>query len=150
MALPPWITDPTQSDATFFWIGLAERRILIQRCAACGRHRFPPMPSCPYCASSGGEVVPVDGAGTIYSLVRVHRAFAPQFADAVPYTVAVVELPERVRLVGVIAGDATRIGDAVAPSFRPHDGWTELRFTVMDRKRGDVNATVPGENGEAE
>lgn len=115
-------------DADFYWDGLAEGRVLLQRCVHCGRHRFPPMPSCPYCAGAGGEVVPVDGAGAVYSLVRVRRAFSPGFADDVPYTVAVVELPQRVRLLGVIAGDTTAIGDPVRARVATRDGAPELRF----------------------
>jgi uncharacterized OB-fold protein len=115
-------------DADFYWDGLATGRVLLQRCVHCGRHRFPPMPSCPYCATAGGEVVPVDGAGTVYSLVRVRRAFSPAFTDDVPYTVAVVQLPERVRLLGVMAGDTAVIGDPVRARIATRDGGTELRF----------------------
>jgi uncharacterized protein len=138
MTSPLWTGDPAQDDAAFFWAGLAGGQLLLQRCPGCDRRRFPPMPSCPYCATPGGEVGPVDGRGTIYSLVRVHRAFSPAFATIVPYTVAVVELPERVRLVGVIPGDAARIGDAVVPELVGRDGWTELRFALAARPFPDA------------
>lgn len=115
-------------DADFYWAGLAAGEVLLQQCVRCRRHRFPPMPSCPYCAAPGFDVVPVDGDGVIYSLVRVRRAFSPAFADDVPYTVAVVDLPEKVRLLGVIPGDSAVIGDVVRPFVATRDGRPELRF----------------------
>src|SRR6185503_472252 len=57
-----------------YWAALAERRILIQRCASCGRQRFPRLPACPYCGTPGGDDLEVAGTGTVYSFVRVHRA----------------------------------------------------------------------------
>jgi uncharacterized protein len=125
---PLFAGDLDQDDAAFFWPGLAAGEVRLQCCAGCGRHRFPPMPSCPYCARPGGDVVVVPAEGFIYSLVRVRRAFSAALADDVPYTVAVVDLPERVRLLGVIPGDEARIGDRVRPRFVDREGWTELRF----------------------
>ena len=115
-------------DSDVFWTGLAEHRILLQACQACGSHRFPPMPSCPFCASTDFHVGPVSGSGRIYSLVKVHRAFSPEMAASVPYTAAVVELAEQVRVVGIIPGTHAEIGDLVDPVFLDHDGWTELGF----------------------
>ena len=45
---PAPVPDP---DSAFFWEGLRARKLLLQACGACARHRFPPMPSCPYCGS---------------------------------------------------------------------------------------------------
>jgi uncharacterized OB-fold protein len=125
----PRLTDDPD-DAAPYWSGLDAGEVRLQRCVHCGRHRFPPMPSCPYCATPGGDVVAVAGEGVVYALVRVRRAFSPAFADDVPYTVAVVDLPERVRLLGVIAGDGARIGDRVHPRPVHREGWTELRFDL--------------------
>ena len=44
-----------------FWSALAERRVMVQECPACGRRRFQRLPSCPYCAAEGGIDVEARG-----------------------------------------------------------------------------------------
>ncbi len=119
------------AESAPFWAALREHRIVMQRCGACSRLRFPPMPGCPYCGAPGREQVEVSGTGTVYSFVRVHRALTAAMHDEVPYTVAVVQLDDGgARLIGRVDDDAgaLSIGDAVLPSFVDHAGWTELRF----------------------
>ena len=48
---------------TFYWEGLRQNRLLIQRCTACGRRRFPPMPSCPHCAGTDAIVEQASSGG---------------------------------------------------------------------------------------
>jgi hypothetical protein len=43
------------ADNAFFWAGLNDRKVLLQRCLNCQRCRFPAMPSCPYCADRKSE-----------------------------------------------------------------------------------------------
>ena len=115
-------------DSRAWWDGLRERRLVVARCEACGRHRFPPMPSCPFCGLPGGDDVELDGSGRVYSWVVVHRALTPA-QEGVPYTVATVEL-DGVRMLGRLEGEPGD-GAPVAPVFVDHDGWTELRFRVV-------------------
>jgi uncharacterized OB-fold protein len=117
-------------DSVAFWAGLREHRIVLQRCDTDGRFRFPPMPSCPHCGTPGGVDVEVDGHGVVYSWVVVHRALTPGQEGEVPYTIATVELPEGVRMVGRLDGDPGD-GVPVTPAFVDHDDWTELRFVVV-------------------
>jgi uncharacterized OB-fold protein len=121
---PAPVPDP---DSAFFWDGLRARRLLLQACDGCGRHRFPPMPSCPYCASPATRVAEAAGTGVIYSWVVVHRAFDPAFAAEVPYTIATVTLDEGPRVIGRLEG-APRFGGRVAARYVDHGAWTELRF----------------------
>jgi uncharacterized OB-fold protein len=112
-----------------FWAALAEHRVMVQECPACGRRRFPRLPSCPYCASEGGDEVEAAGTGVVYSFVRVHRALTPATVGEVPYCVATVDLDGGGRLFArVEPPEAVEIGLAVTPLFIDHDGWTELRF----------------------
>jgi uncharacterized OB-fold protein len=112
-----------------FWAALAEHRVVVQECPACGRRRFPRLPSCPYCAAEGGDDVEVAGTGVVYSFVRVHRALTPASVDEVPYCVATVDLDGGGRIhARVEPPEAVEIGLAVTPLFVDHDGWTELRF----------------------
>jgi hypothetical protein len=117
-----------------YWDGLREHRILLQRCTACARLRFPAMPGCPFCGARGFEREEVSGTGRVYSFVRVHRALTPAMEGEVPYTVAVVQLDaggeSTLRVIGRVEGDPFAVGidDAVEPRFVDHEDWTELRF----------------------
>ena len=83
--LERWVRTKPQVDETnaFYFEGLRQNRFLIQRCTACERRRFPPMPSCPYCAANAAVVEQVSGGATLYSWIVVQRAFDPGFADQV-------------------------------------------------------------------
>ena len=82
-------------DNEFFWSGLREHKLLIQRCTGCGALRNPPRPMCPKCRSLDWEAVESSGRGTVYSYAMPHRF---PFFDY-PYIVVLVELAEGVRLV---------------------------------------------------
>ncbi|AWI29860.1 bifunctional MaoC family dehydratase N-terminal/OB-fold nucleic acid binding domain-containing protein [Streptomyces tirandamycinicus] len=66
-------------DNAGFWAGVAEHRLLIQRCASCGQLRFPWLPGCGGCGSAEWGVVEAEGAGTVYSYVVVHHPRFPAF-----------------------------------------------------------------------
>jgi uncharacterized OB-fold protein len=64
--------------------------------------------------------VDLNGSGTVYSFAVYHRAMHPGFADLVPYTVAMVELEEGIRMVGpVVEPEDLAIGDPVTAVFAP-------------------------------
>lgn len=91
--LAPAITGDTE----FFWNGLRDNKLLIQRCGGCGRLRHPPRPMCPHCRSLDSDAIEASGRGTVYSYVMPHEPKFPFFDY--PYVVALVELEEGVRLV---------------------------------------------------
>jgi uncharacterized OB-fold protein len=117
------------ADSRFYWDGLRQHRLLVERCPACGQSRFPPLPACPTCGTPGGTVVEVEPRGRVYSWVVVHRALVGREAADVPYTVAVVELGVGCRVVARLesTGEITADQD-VAGVYVDHDDWTELRF----------------------
>jgi uncharacterized OB-fold protein len=117
-------------DSRFHWEGLRHEQVLLQCCSACARFRFPPMPTCPYCASPEFEVRQIAGTGTLYSWIVVHRAFAPEFASQVPYTLVTVTLDEGCRIVGRLEASAPAFEARVRPVFHHHPDWTELRFST--------------------
>ena len=131
-----------------FWDGLAARRIVLQACPACGRHRFPRMPSCPYCGEPGGTDVVVPGTGRVYSWVRVHRLLSGRTGadgDAddseLPYAVVTVTLDTGPRMVGRLEpADRATVDLPVRPLFVDHDGWTELRFRPDEPDEADEAA----------
>ena len=73
-----------------FWQAAERRQLVVQRCAACGRHQFYPRPFCLGCQSDRVEWVRANGTGTIYSQSRLHMSAGPGFEP--PYVVAVVQL----------------------------------------------------------
>ena len=109
-------------DNAFFWEGLREHRLLVQRCAACGRHRSPPLPACPDCGASGCVIEASRGGGYLYSWVVVHHAFSEAFEGDVPYTVAVVELDEGCRMLArlELEGGVPAAGMRLEVDFREH------------------------------
>jgi len=59
---------------------------------------------CPACGSERTDWVESSGRGTVYTWVIVTHAVHPVIADQVPYVVAVIELPEGIRVVGNVSG----------------------------------------------
>ncbi|HZQ57077.1 MAG TPA: OB-fold domain-containing protein [Acidimicrobiales bacterium] len=128
MAIAP---EPDIESAPW-WDGLRAHRIVLQRCDDCGRARFPPMPTCPYCGSRAAAHFDARGSGTVYSYVTAHQRVSPDYDGDLPYTVATIELDEGVRVLARIDPAASAsIGDAVGATFVDHDEWTELRFRVV-------------------
>ena len=132
------------ADSTPYLEGLAEGVLRLQRCKACGRHRFPPMPSCPWCGATATEVVTATGTGRVYSWITVHRAFDERWAADVPYTLAAVELDEGCRVfarVDAAPGEVGRRprGDGTVRSRRGR-----RRAPLRAGRGGGVRAAVAG------
>jgi uncharacterized OB-fold protein len=98
--LPP---QPDQ-DSKPYWEYLHEHKAHLQKCRKCGRFRFPPNPSCPHCGTLGGDWTPISGRGKVYSWIVIRHPVDPRLATEVPFTVALVELEEGVRMIGRLAG----------------------------------------------
>ncbi len=90
------------NDNAFFFEGAKQHKLLIQRCASCGRLRHPPGPMCPQCRSLEWDTVEAGGRGTVYSFVVNHYPQVPAFDYPLP--VALVELEEGTRLVSNLVG----------------------------------------------
>jgi uncharacterized protein len=89
-------------DSAFWFDGTKQGKLLIQRCASCGRLRHPPGPACPSCTSYDWDTVQASGRGTIYSFVVNHYPQVPAFDYPLP--VGLIELEEGTRLVADIVG----------------------------------------------
>jgi uncharacterized OB-fold protein len=109
-------------DNAFFWRGLQEQRLLVQRCEDCGEVRHPSMPACPWCQSLRWQPIEVAGHGTVYSLTVVHRPLPPGIES--PARIVLVELEHGVRLVaGFRSADGRNptIGDCVRVAYERFD-----------------------------
>ncbi|WP_415957240.1 bifunctional MaoC family dehydratase N-terminal/OB-fold nucleic acid binding domain-containing protein [Streptomyces sp. 021-4] len=119
-------------DNAGFWAGVAEHRLLIQRCTGCATLRFPWLPGCNACAGQEWDTVEAGGEGTVFSHVVMHHPSFPAFdpsGEGGPYAVALIELAEGVRIVGNVVGvpyDKVRVGLPVRLEFLRTDPDLEL------------------------
>ena len=109
-------------DTKFFWDGARGGLLLIQQCAECSTFRHPPRPMCPACNSLRWEAVESSGKGVVHSYVIPHHPKLPGFEE--PYVVALVDLPEGVRMVSNVRG--------IAPSAVTNGMEVELFFETFD------------------
>ncbi|MFN8217087.1 MAG: OB-fold domain-containing protein [Solirubrobacterales bacterium] len=125
-------------EAKPLWDGLAAGVFQLQRCGTCARLRFPPVASCPYCGTVGGEWEQVGLRGTVYSWVTTHVPFEESLADQVPYVVATVELDAGPRVFARLTdleGEPSA-GLVVEGYFHAEDGLPFLRFRPPSRSDG--------------
>ena len=96
---PPARPLPLPDEASQPWFDAArEGRLLLQRCDACGTHRFPLWPRCNACWETHWSWAEASGRGTLFSWGRMHRVYDPGMRDEVPYLIAIVQLEEGPRL----------------------------------------------------
>jgi uncharacterized OB-fold protein/acyl dehydratase len=127
---PPRPRPATTHDDAFFWEGLKEGKLLIQKCADCGTLRHPPGPMCRNCRSLRWTTVESSGKGTLHSFVVVHYPQVPSFDY--PNQVVLIELDEGIRLVAnAVAGtprEALVIGSPVELQIEAVDDDLSLPF----------------------
>ncbi len=121
-AVPPRFDLPEPDASTRpYWDAAGEGRLLIRRCAGCGRAHHYPREFCPYCWSEDVAWERASGDATLYTWSVVHRNDLPPFGDRVPYVAAVVDLAEGPRMMTEVVecahGDL-RIGMGLTVTFR--------------------------------
>lgn len=118
--------DPVVArDDRYFWEGVAQRRLLIQRCTQCGVLRHPPAPMCGSCGSLEWDAQQASGRGRVLTWILSHH---PNHPDVPARVVVLVELDEGVRLVSNLVdvpnddpyAEYDDLG--VMVDFREHDG----------------------------
>jgi len=112
----------TSKVAEPFWEASKEKKLVLQQCGSCKKFVFYPREFCPHCFGESLEWKEVAGKGTIYAVSVMHKPGNPMMAGEVPYSVAVVELEEGVRmlanLVGCKPGEG-RVGMNVRVTWEP-------------------------------
>lgn len=83
----------------FFWDGVAQGELRIQRCQQCRHYIHYPRPICRFCHSRDLRGERVSGRATLYSWTISTQAFHPFWVARAPYTLATVELAEQPRLM---------------------------------------------------
>ncbi len=87
-----------------FWEGCKRGELLVQKCQDCQAFNFYPKLYCAECLSSNLEWVRACGKGKVYSYMTVYAFQPSEFAEDVPYVVAIVELDEGVRMMSNVIG----------------------------------------------
>jgi len=113
-------------DFHFFYAGLEQHKLLIQKCRGCGDLRSLPSPACGRCHSLEWEPLELSGKGVVYSFTVHHHPPLPGFET--PHPIAVAEMAEGVRLLGAMDGTP------------PEQVSIGLPITVEFARRGEVAA----------
>ncbi len=104
-----------------YWREIPSRyRLEASRCGGCGKVTFPPRRVCPGCGSQELEQTRLSRRGKVVTCTVVHVAPTDLQMEA-PYAVAIVETPEKARLMVQIADcdpDTVRPGMEVTLEFR--------------------------------
>lgn len=101
------LPEPTQ-DSQPYWDGLKQGRLLLQKCASCGKVRHYPRPMCDECYSFEVDWIEASGRGRVHSWTVTHHAFNPGFKAELPYALVTVDLDEGVRLQAPLRGVADK------------------------------------------
>ncbi len=135
-ARPPRPRPAQTQDNSFWFEGARNHHLLIQRCAACGTLRHPPLPACGVCGSFEWDTVESSGRGSLFSFVVVHYPQVPAFEY--PLAIGLVELEEGTRVVANLQGlepKDLRVGMAVRAEFVDYDDELSLPVFVPDGAR---------------
>ena len=125
------------SETAPYWEAAARGELRVQRCSACGTHRFYPRALCPACHDDAHEWVRVSGRGEVHSFSVVRRAPSPAFAARIPYAIALIALEEGPHMLSEVVGmdpDHVAIGLPVEVAFE--DIGEGMRLPVF-RPRGE-------------
>ena len=115
-----------------FWEATRRHELVMQRCQQCSSWVFHPREQCPVCFSRELSWAPVSGRGRVYAFTVVHQPAHPAFQLEAPYTYAVIELEEGVRMVSNIvecSPDDVRVDMPVVAVFDDASPeWTLVKF----------------------
>ena len=123
--LPKPVASPDGLDAPY-WDAIAEDRLVMQHCNACGTWQWGPEWTCHHCHSFDLAFDEVPQTGRIYSYERVWHPVHPALNEQGPYIIVLVEFPahDGARMVGNLVGDprqAVEIGAEVCAVFEHHN-----------------------------
>ena len=82
-----------------------EGRLVVQRCAECGRAASYPRPLCPHCWSERLGFEAASGRGRIVAWSLVHRPNHESFFAEAPIVLAEIALPEGASLIARVLAE---------------------------------------------
>lgn len=105
-------TDDLTSGADVpYWSALRSGRVVLPRCAGCGKWHWPAVWRCAECGGWEHEWIEVQPEGEIYSWTRTWHRFEGTEAFETPFVSVVVELSHEsgIRLIGTLRGDSSNL-----------------------------------------
>ena len=117
-------------DSRPWWEAMARHELLVQRCGACARLRWPPRALCGDCGAFAWSWAPASGRATVASWIVNHHPFGDAFPS--PYIVVTGRLVEQddILIPGGYAG--------------PPDGGDLVMGAPLDAGYEDVEAEDRG------
>jgi len=146
--IEPWTKE--------FWKGSKEGRLLVQHCNDCQANIFFPKKVCPECWSQNLSWIPASGKGTVYTFSVMLDMVEPKFMGDLPYVLAMVDLPEGIRMTTRIVNcdpETIEIGmpvevtfedispECALPMFQPQDA--SLRTATEESEDNEAIAASP-------
>lgn len=129
------LPDVEEPVAKPYWDAAREHKLVMQHCHQCGHVRWPPRSLCPLCLADAQEDEwrEIPPTGSVWSFVVYHRALRPEFADKVPYNVALVKLDAGpVVTSNVVGTNELTIGERVTALFDDiTDDTTLVKFDLV-------------------
>ena len=113
---------PISDDGAPFWEATRTREFVLPWCVGCDRPIWYPRATCPICLVGDLEWRAASGQGVVYA-VGVHHLPGPgRDASELPYTVALIDLAEGVRMMSNVVDcppESVRVGMDVAITWKP-------------------------------
>lgn len=123
--------------------GFLRHELVAGYCADCGRWHSPLRPICPSCWSKQVSPRPVQGAGSIYAITRLHQG-PPIVSYSPPWPLAAIELTEQpgLRVAATLVqtpAEQQRVGTPVELVWIERDSapWPAFRAVAAMNASGD-------------
>ncbi len=119
-------------DSQPWWEAVGRHELLVQRCASCGRLRWPPRAICGECGGFDWEWQAASGRATVASWIVNRHAFGDAFPS--PYVVVTARLDEQDDILmpggydGPGDGAGLAIGAPIVIDYEETEGFTLLRW----------------------
>jgi uncharacterized OB-fold protein len=98
----------------------AQGELVFQTCESCGARQWYFRTVCVECTGTDLATTRASGRGVVHSFTTLYRAGHPSRSGDVPYTIALIDLDEGVRVFSELADcdpDAARVGLPVTVRF---------------------------------
>ncbi|MFP3900825.1 MAG: Zn-ribbon domain-containing OB-fold protein [Acidimicrobiia bacterium] len=132
---PRLLEPPASEEAEPFWEATRRGELVLPWCRACDRPFWYPRKVCPACLGDDIDWRPSAGVGEVYAVSVQHRPGPGRDPADGPYAVALVDLPEGVRIMTNIVGcppDEVTVGTAVRVAWRELSDGRKLPQMVPD------------------
>ncbi|MFC1937554.1 Zn-ribbon domain-containing OB-fold protein [Chloroflexota bacterium] len=93
------VSYTADTKAADFIAYLEQGKVMATRCKKCGMKYFPPRMDCAECLDSDVEWFEISGRGELVTYSTVYYG-PPQFADEFPFTVAIVDFGDGIKVFG--------------------------------------------------